>query len=62
MAKPAYVMLSSTGAVVKTHYVPASSLGTTSNANDLEAIIKDGYSPVREIPLDGGGALIVLSK
>ena len=63
MAKPAYVILNSAGVVVRTHYVSGITAGSpTASAKDLEDIIVDGYVPVREIALDGGGALIVLQK
>jgi hypothetical protein len=61
--KPAYVILNSTGTVVRAHYLTSSGVSQpTANAVDLERIIEDGYSPVREIALDGGGMLIVLQK
>jgi hypothetical protein len=66
MPKPAYVILNSTGTVVRAHYAPTNTgalpANPSANPSDLETIILDGYSPVRETPLDGGGMLIVLQK
>lgn len=63
MAKPAYILLSSTGVVERTHSVDIGiNNTTTSGVSDLEQLIQQGYQPLREIPLDGGKVLIVLQK
>jgi hypothetical protein len=67
MAKPAYVVLNSVGTVVRAHTPDLGSSGAAASAPtaaplDLESLISSGYLAVREIRLDGGGALIVLAK
>ncbi|MDP9177318.1 MAG: hypothetical protein M3O61_06515 [Gemmatimonadota bacterium] len=64
MPQPAYVVLSSTGVVVRTHALDSgNNAGTpTTNAGDLEDLIKRGFLRIAEHPLDGGGMLIVVQK
>ena len=63
MPQPAYVLLSSVGVVEKCHS-PLLGVQVTpsNNASDLESLIQNGFQPVREVALDGGKVLVVLSK
>ena len=62
MPHPAYVLLSAVGAVERCH-TPAIGGGSPSgNPQDLESLINSGFQPVREVALDGGKVLVVLSK
>ena len=66
MAKSAFVVLGSAGAVVRTHSTdiggsPAGPAVTT-GASDLEQPINLGYLAERETRRDGGGVLVVLRK
>jgi hypothetical protein len=64
MPQPAYVLLSAVGVVERCHHIPAGfGAGAPTNApNDLENLISSGFQPVREVALDGGKVLVVLSK
>ena len=56
----AYVILDASGNVVRSHNL--SLAGTPSNASDaLIQAINIRYRPLREVPLVGGGVLIVLT-
>ena len=61
MPSPAYVLLSAVGAVERCHTLAIG--GPPSNGvGDLESLINSGFQPVREVALDGGKVLVVLSK
>jgi hypothetical protein len=63
MPTPAYVLLSAVGVVEKCHNPEIGGIGSpTSGAGDIESLINRGYQPVREVALDGGKVLVVLSK
>ena len=67
MPQPAYVLLSAVGVVEKCHSLDTGAFlgaaGAPTNVlSDLEALIQRGYQPVREVALDGGKVLVVLSK
>jgi hypothetical protein len=63
MPQPAYVLLSVVGAVEKCHSPAIGGQGSPTNgAGDLESLIQSGFQPVREVALDGGKVLVVLSK
>jgi hypothetical protein len=63
MPSPAYVLLSAVGVVEKCHSPAVGGQGSPSNgAGDLETLIQDGFRHVREVALDGGKVLVVLSK
>lgn len=63
MPQPAYVLLSAVGVVEKCHSPAIGGLGSPSNSlSDLESLINSGFQPVREVALDGGKVLVVLSK
>ena len=63
MPQPAYVLLSAVGVVEKCHSPAIAGQGSpTGNAADLETLIQSGFQPVREVALDGGKVLVVLSK
>ena len=63
MPQPAYVLLSAVGVVEKCHSTAIAGQGSpTGNPADLESLIQSGFQPVREVALDGGKVLVVLSK
>lgn len=62
MAKPAYVILSNLGVVVKTHSTDVGGPAPTAGATDLEQLITLGYQQKREVPLTEGGMLVVLER
>ena len=67
MAFSAFVVLNGSGVVVKTHVDsnhnpnPSVSNVPSANADDLVKLLLNGFTAVREVPLTGGGVLIVLS-
>ena len=61
MPQPAYVLLSAVGAVERCHTLAIGGL-PAGNPGDLESLINSGFQPVREVALDGGKVLVVLSK
>ncbi len=65
MPQPAYVLLSAVGVVERCHSLSTGNVVAstpTNAANDLEILIQSGFQPVREVALDGGKVLVVLSK
>ena len=67
MPQPAYVLLSAVGVVERCHSLDTGAFGgapgaPTNVSSDLETLIQRGYQPVREVALDGGKVLVVLSK
>ena len=67
MPRPAYVPLSAVGVVERCHSLDTGAAGgapaaPTNASSDLETLIQSGYQPVREVALDGGKVLVVLSK
>jgi len=65
MPQPAYVLLSAVGVVERCHTLAIGAFGVaapTNGAGDLETLISSGFQPVREVALDGGKVLVVLSK
>lgn len=66
-ARFAYVMLSETGSVRWCHCLDIGGSAATQNQpNDLEEVLKAGYTPLREVPLNtasaASGILLVLTK
>ena len=62
-ALAAYVILDSTGNVVRCHNgAGATPNAPTNGAGDLEKLINAGWLQKREVPLSGGGVLIVMEK
>lgn len=63
MPQPAYVLLSAVGVVEKCHSPAIGGTGSPTNGvGQLETLIQNGFQPVREVALDGGRVLVVLSQ
>jgi hypothetical protein len=62
MAQPAYVILNADGTVARCHSPTIGGINPTIGSTDLETLIQSGFLAVREVPLEGGKMLIVVSK